>query len=124
VGNGGFRWLGQHRRRRRRRIDGDGLTNFEEFAFGLDPTSGTSVNPITNTSARVSQFTYTRNANSGLTYTIWTSVNLIEWDEAEASVQEPGEADEFTGVQSVLVEVNPMPDGTNVFVRVKAEQAI
>lgn len=26
--------------------DADGLTNFEEFAFGLEPNSGTSVNPI------------------------------------------------------------------------------
>jgi hypothetical protein len=30
--------------------DGDGMTNFQEFAFGLVPTSGASANPITDVS--------------------------------------------------------------------------
>ncbi|MCX6873841.1 MAG: hypothetical protein NTW21_08535, partial [Verrucomicrobia bacterium] len=43
-------------------LDGDGLSNFQEYAFGLNPTSGTSVNPVTDTSALHSagQFSYTR----------------------------------------------------------------
>jgi hypothetical protein len=47
-------------------------------------------------------------------------VNLIQWVKAEGSVQEPGDADAITGVQTVLVEVNPMPGGNKVFVRVMA----
>ncbi len=104
--------------------DNDGMSNFREFAFGLVPTSGASVNPITDVSnlETLSQFSYTRNANSGLTYTIWTSVDLDDWGlEAAAVTEQPGPVDEETGVQSVAVELLDPPVGDRVFIRVKAE---
>ena len=63
-------------------LDNDGLTNFQEFAFGLIPNSGSSVNPITvQLSKTTGQFTYQRLNGSGLTYTIWTSPDLVTWTE-------------------------------------------
>ena len=63
-------------------LDNDGLTNFQEFAFGLIPNSGSSVNPITvQLSKTTGQFTYQRLAASGLTYTIWTSPDLVTWSQ-------------------------------------------
>ncbi len=104
--------------------DGDGMTNFEEFAFGLDPTSGTSVNPISDFTQLESDrlFSYTRYANSGLSYSIWTSVDLETWVEQPGALQESGEPDLVTGVQTVLVElpVQEPPSNTR-FVQVKAE---
>ncbi len=55
--------------------DGDGMTNQQEYAFGLDPSSGSSVSPITMPLDPVTgHFQYTRRASSGRTYTnsrIW-----------------------------------------------------
>ena len=69
-------------------LDNDGLTNFQEFAFGLIPNSGSSVNPITVQLSKTSgQFTYQRLNGSGLTYTIWTSPDLVTWTEDGAAIQ-------------------------------------
>lgn len=103
--------------------DGDGMTNFQEFAFGLDPISAASVNPVTDTDdlAAASQFSYTRLANSGLTYTVWVSADLQDWGVAPVAVtEEAGEPDE-NGVVTVLVELIDPPDSDILFVRVKAE---
>lgn len=60
--------------------DGDGLVNQEEFAFGLNPLSGSSVNPITvSLNKGAGTFTYQRRTGSGLTYKVWTSSNLSTW---------------------------------------------
>jgi hypothetical protein len=105
-------------------LDGDGMTNFQEFAFGLDPTSGASVNPVTDVGdlATLGQFSYTRFANSGLTYTVWVSTDLVDWGTEPVTVtEEAGQPDEQTGVQTVLVELNNPPIADRVFIRVKAE---
>jgi uncharacterized repeat protein (TIGR02543 family) len=69
-------------------LDNDGVTNFEEFAFGLIPNSGSSANPITVQLNKTSgQFTYQRLAASGLTYTIWYSTDLATWTEDTTAVQ-------------------------------------
>ncbi len=104
--------------------DGDSMTNFQEFAFGLDPTSGASANPISDVSAldSLNQFSYTRNANSGLTYTVWISTDLFDWGTGPVAVtEEPGQPDEQTGAQTVLVELTNPPIADRVFIRVKAE---
>ncbi len=104
--------------------DDDGLSNFDEFAFGLDPTSGASVNPITDTSelATLGLFSYSRLANSGLTYTVWVSTDLQDWGNEPAVVtEEAGAPDPQTGVHIVNVELNDPPAGGKVFVRVKAD---
>lgn len=60
--------------------DGDGLVNQEEFAFGLNPLSGSSVNPIAvPLNKGAGTFTYQRRTGSGLTYKVWTSSNLSTW---------------------------------------------
>ena len=42
-------------------LDNDGITNFEEYAFGLIPNSGSSVNPISvQLDEEAAAFTYTR----------------------------------------------------------------
>ncbi len=104
--------------------DGDGMTNFQEFAFGLDPTSRASANPIADVSQLAASriFSYTRLAASGLTYTVWVSTDLQDWGIEPAAVSEQaGEPDPETGVQTVFVELTDPPAGGKVFVRVKAD---
>ena len=64
-------------------LDGDGLTNQQEYAFGLIPNSGSSVNPIlVQLSKSAGTFTYQRRKPSltGLTsYKILTSTDLVTW---------------------------------------------
>jgi fibronectin-binding autotransporter adhesin len=62
--------------------DGDGLTNFEEYAFGLDPTKGSGVSPVTAPDKSAGTFTYTRRKLSltGLGYSYWSSTTLGGWD--------------------------------------------
>jgi autotransporter-associated beta strand protein len=61
-------------------LDGDGLTNFEEYAFGLIPNSGASVNPISQQLNKgTGTFKYTRRAtpaSTGVTYTYESSTTL------------------------------------------------
>ncbi len=96
--------------------DHDGMSNFHEFAFGLDPTKGTSANPCTPLHG--TQFSYTKRANSGLTYTVEYSTNLSTWNPATAS-ESAGAADS-NGIQTVTVTVsNPALNG-KLFVRVQA----
>jgi autotransporter-associated beta strand protein len=61
--------------------DGDGVTNFEEYAFGLNPTSGSSVSSVTAPNKTAGTFTYTRRKPSltGLTYTYKSSTTLAGW---------------------------------------------
>jgi hypothetical protein len=101
--------------------DGDGLTNFEEFAFGLDPTSGASVNPIVDVSdlKTLGQFTYTRLANSGLTYTVLASTDLENWGPVDVAEDPPVEVD---GVETILVELNDEVTEPTFFLRVMAEE--
>ena len=114
-------YLRSHRRQRRGDLDKDGLTNFQEFAFGLIPNSGSSVNPITiQLSKATGEFTYQRLAASGLTYTIWTSSDLATWIEDTGAVQTTHRAG---ANQSVLVALSATPKpltASKTFVRVKA----
>lgn len=62
--------------------DNDGLTNFHEYAFGLTPNSGASVNPISvQLDKSTGSFSYTRRATSGLDYSVWYSIDLSTWTE-------------------------------------------
>lgn len=101
--------------------DGDGVNNFQEFAFGLDPTSGASSNPIIDTADLANGFfTYTRRAGSGLTYTVWASQDLLDWGVEPVVVnEEVGEP--VDGVESVIVELISPPTEASFFIRVKAD---
>jgi autotransporter-associated beta strand protein len=102
--------------------DMDGLVNQQEFAFGLDPTSGASVSPITGGLPANGQFSYTRWADSGLTYKVFTSTSLMTWTEdvAASNSQVPGPAG-ANGVQSVAVTLSATPVDGKLFVRIKAD---
>jgi autotransporter-associated beta strand protein len=97
--------------------DGDGMSNFDEFAFGLDPTTGASGNPVTPLHG--TQFTYTRWADSSLAYIVESSTDLAGWS-AAASTELIG-APDAKGVQIVTVTVTNVPMDGKLFVRVKAQ---
>lgn len=105
--------------------DGDGLSNLQEYAFGLNPSSGASANPITvQLDKTAGTFRYTRRdpAVSGLTYTVLTSTNLVGWA-ADAGATAGQTVVGTTGdVQTVAVTLTGAPLGSaSLFVRVKAE---
>jgi len=101
--------------------DGDGMINQQEYAFGLNPTSGSSVNPISVPFDKLTgKFRYTRTAGSTLTYTVWTSTNLQDWTKDTAASQTvKATAD---GVETVEVGVAAAPVNGKLFVRVQAVQ--
>ncbi len=101
-------------------LDGDGMSNFQEFAFGLNPTTGASVNPIKVPFAKTSgTFSYTRSAGSGLTYTVWHSTNLVDWASTGVSV---GTITTNDGVETVPVTLaSTLLTAPKLFVRVTAE---
>ena len=100
--------------------DGDGQNNQEEFAFGLDPTTGSSVNPITQQLDNATGvFKYTRTKNSGLTYKVYYSTNLSAWTLDASAIQSPATA--LAGVETVTVTlVAAAPSNGKLFVRVEA----
>ncbi len=104
--------------------DHDGVNNLAEYAFGLDPKNGASVQPVIALPTKTSgTFTYTRrNASiTGLNFTIWTSTNLTGWTKdtgaAQTATDIPG-----TDQQSVGVLLSPaVPTPERLFVRVQAD---
>lgn len=103
--------------------DGDGLTNQQEFAFGLNPKSGASVSPIVGGLSSGGQFSYTRLASSGLTYRVFTSTTLGGWtlDAGATSSQNLGPVN-GSGVQSVAVTLTASPAGGKLFARIEATE--
>ena len=104
--------------------DGDGLSNQEEYAFGLNPTLGTSVNPITvPLNKTTGMFTYTRRATpaaSGLTYTVQTSTDLAAWPtDVTATQTVTGTVGDVQTVDVTLSGTIPLT-APSIFVRVKA----
>ena len=84
-------------------LDNDGVTNFEEYAFGLIPNSGSSVNPIAaQLDKGTGNFSYTRRTQSltGLTYSVWYSTDLATWTEDTGAVE---------GTPAVSGEVETVP---------------
>ncbi len=103
--------------------DGDGLTNHEEYAFGLDPSSGSSASPITVQLDRATGlFSYTRRKPSltRLAYTYQYSSTLSgTWDTftPAAITSDNGEP-----VELITVDVpDDLLADPVLFVRVKAE---
>jgi autotransporter-associated beta strand protein len=106
--------------------DGDGLTNRQEYAFGLNPKSGASVNPITAQLSRATgMFTYTRRvstlATPNLTYVVQTSSTLAAWANDNTAVQTV--IGTVGDVQTVEVKLTgSLPLAANpLFVRIKSE---
>ena len=104
--------------------DGDAMTNQQEFAFGLNPNSGASVNPVTVPLDKTTgKFRYTRGATTGLSYSVWTSTNLVNWDGPAAVTEEvvvPPDANQVETVEVTLTGYSSPPGG-RLFVRVQAQ---
>ncbi|MCU0796079.1 MAG: autotransporter-associated beta strand repeat-containing protein [Akkermansiaceae bacterium] len=105
-------------------LDNDGLTNEEEYAFGLIPNSGSSVNPIVVPFDKTTgTFSYTRRAtptSTGLSYTVWTSTDLGTWTQdtgaTEGTITTSGE------VQTVPVTISPsLLSNPRLFIQVRAD---
>lgn len=103
--------------------DADGLSNFEEYAFGLDPTGGSSINPIVVPLDKTTgNFSYTRRQQSltGLTYTVWYSTDLATWTQDSGATQ--GTATLNGEVETVPVTLsNSLLTNPTLFFQVRAE---
>jgi autotransporter-associated beta strand protein len=107
--------------------DGDGLTNEEEYAFGLNPALGSSANPITvPLNKTTGTFSYTRRATpltTGLTYTVQTSTDLATWPVNVTATQTvTGTVGDVETVQVTLGGTIPLT-APKFFVRVQAVPA-
>jgi hypothetical protein len=105
--------------------DGDGLSNHQEYAFGLNPSSASSVSPITEQLNKTAgTFRYTRRdpAVSGLNYTVLTSTNLVGWTPDTGATASQTVLGTNGDVQTVAVTLTGAPLGAPaLFVRVKAQ---
>lgn len=102
--------------------DKDGLTNHEEYAFGLDPSGGSSINPITvplNKAAGTFSYSRRLQRKTGLAYSIWTSTNLVAWTEDTGATE--GTPTVNGDVETVPVTLSSPPTAPASFIRVQAE---
>ena len=103
--------------------DGDGMTNQQEYAFGLNPTRGSSVSAITSGLSTGGMFTYSRRnpALTGLGYKVFTSLDLVAWTEDATASQTPDSlVAEVQTVAVTLTDTAPAVGG-KLFVRVEAQ---
>jgi autotransporter-associated beta strand protein len=105
-------------------LDNDGLTNFEEYAFGLTPNSGSSVNPIASQlDQSTKKFSYTRRKPSlgtNLTYSVWFSENLTSWTKdtgATEGTPVPSGDNETVEITLSALPGNPLP--AKLFIQVR-----
>lgn len=107
-------------------LDGDGVKNQAEYAFGLIPNSGASVNPITTQLNKgTGQFSYQRRDNglTGLTYTIWYSTDLATWTQDTGASQPDGTPD-GNGVETITATLSALPGSplpAKLFIQVRAD---
>lgn len=101
-------------------FDSDGMTNAAEHAFGLNPTVGSSLNPIISGLSAAGQFTYTRRSTTGMHYSIWTSADLKSWIEDTGATSGQNPDPPVENIENVAVTLSTPPVGS-LFVRVKAE---
>jgi hypothetical protein len=102
-------------------LDGDGLSNDDERIWGLDPTSGSSNSPyVAMPDAIARTFSYTRRdpVVTGISYTVWTSPDLLTWSEDLGARQE--QTSLLNEVETVQVTVSAAPVDGRLFVRVMA----
>ena len=105
--------------------DGDGLPNFEEYAFGLNPTSASSVNPITSQLNKSNgEFKYTRRNTTVFTtnvnYSYEYSTTLSgAWNPLTVATTPTTDSGNPTEVITVTVDPSLLTN-PRLFVRVKA----
>ncbi len=105
-------------------LDGDGVTNREEWVWGSNPTVASSVSPIGAVLDRDSgSFTYQRrnSALTGLNFSVWTSTDLEVWTVDSGATQSAGTAD-ANQVQEVSVQLSAsLLSNPNIYVRIEAQ---
>jgi autotransporter-associated beta strand protein len=106
-------------------LDNDGVTNFEEYAFGLVPNSGSSLNPIASQLNKSTKtFSYTRrnpSLGTNLTYSVWFSENLVGWTKdtgATDGTPVPIGDNETVEVTLSTIPGDPLP--AKLFIQVRA----
>ena len=105
--------------------DGDGLSNFHEYAFGLDPKSAASANPISQPLDKATgTFKYTRRATpatSGVSYSYESSTTLSgTWPSLVPTSEVSNNA---TPIEEVTVTVpSALLAEPKLFLRVNASQ--
>ena len=105
--------------------DNDGLSNHDEYAFGLDPTDSASINPIVvPLDAANGTLSYTRrNASlTTLSYSIWYSTDLStgSWQVDVGAVQGSPSLDE--NVETVPVSLsNGLLSNPSLFIQIRAD---
>ncbi len=103
--------------------DGDGHSNFVEYAFGLDPHNNASIHPYLNYPIPATgAFTYTRRKRSlcGLDFTIWTSSDLNNWTKDNGASQSPAAIPD-TDQESVAVSLSAeFIHAERLFIRIQA----
>ena len=101
--------------------DSDGMTNQQEYAFGLNPANASSSNPITTQLDKTTgKFSYTRRAtpaSTGLIYSVLTSPNLVTWTEDVGATQT---LVTNSNVETVTVTLSNPAVAGKMFVKVKA----
>ena len=104
--------------------DNDGLTNEEEYAFGLIPNSGASVNPIAvPLDQATGTFSYSRRDSSltDLVYTVWFSEDLTTWTQDTGAIE--GTPVLNGAVETVPVTLSTLPGDplpAKLFIQVRA----
>ncbi len=102
--------------------DTDGLSNFDEYAFGLNPTSGASVSPVTAPNKTAGTFTYSRRKQSlsGLDYTYESSTTLTgTWPAFTPPVADASNNGDPVEVITVTIPAALLAE-PKLFLRVKA----
>ncbi len=89
-------------------LDGDGLKNDAERIWGLDPVDAVAPSPVMRSLDVGTDFRYIRRdrALTLLTYTVWTSTDLVTWTEDEGVEQRP-DVPGPDGTQMVHVTLSP-----------------
>jgi autotransporter-associated beta strand protein len=101
--------------------DFDGLSNFEEYAFGLNPTNPASLSPIAPPDRSAGTFTYTRRKSSlaALSYAYESSTTLDAWDSFTPPV--PDSTDDGNPVETITVTIPAaLLTEPGLYLRVKA----
>jgi autotransporter-associated beta strand protein len=105
--------------------DNDGRSNFEEYAFGTDPTGGSSVNPIIvplDKTTRTISYTRRTQSLSDLTYSVWFSTDLATWTQDTGATEgTPAVNGEVETVEVTLSTLPGDPLPAKLFVQVRAQ---
>jgi len=100
------------------------MSNNDERLFGLDPTSGSSVNPVEiplDSAAGTFAFTRRDTDLTEASFSIWTSTDLVSWEKDTGAVLTPGTM--ANEVESVEVQITlDLLTSLHLFVQVRGEE--